>query len=184
MKKILITFLVVLIVLLAVSCATVQSDLPWFVPDRPVAIDAIYGVGFGKLSALDLSITAAELNARADIANHVDTTIKQAIIQYAQEAGVDDSTQTIKYFEKITLQITNQTLSGMTTKRVDPMKDGSVWVLMEYRKESLITSFEEVAKEFERNDDSDFAEFKADQALTYLSNELENNPTQTTTLSE
>ena len=57
------------------------------------------------------------------------------------------------------------------------MEDGGVWVLMVYGKEALVDSFEEVAKEFERNEDAAFAEFKAGQALEKLDYQLANNPT-------
>jgi hypothetical protein len=145
-----------------------------------MATDAIYGVGFAKQSTMALSIKVAETNARADIASQIETTIQEAITAYAQEAGVDDNTQLISFVETVTRQITDTTLSGATPKSRVPMDDGGVWVLMVYGKESLVGAFEDVAEEFERNPDAQFAEFKAAQAIENLDHQLANNPTVST----
>ena len=191
MKKITIALLIAMVVLFAVSCASApapapapaaqveqkKSNLPEFVLNPPLATDAIYGVGYAKQSTQALSIKVAKTNALADIAAQIQTTIQEAITSYAQEAGVDDNTQLISFVETITRQITDQTLSGAATKSLAPMDDGGVWVLMVYGKEALIDSFDEVAKEFERNEDAAFAEFKAAQAIEKLDYQLANNPT-------
>ena len=191
MKKLSITVLVVMIALFAISCASApppppppapqvepsKSNLPDFVLNPPMATDAIYGVGYAKQSSMALSIKVAETNARADIASQIETTIQEAITAYAQEAGVDDNTQLISFVETITRQITDTTLSGATPQSRAPMEDGGVWVLMVYSKDSLVNSFEDVAKEFERNEDAAFAEFKAAQAIEKLDYQLANNPT-------
>ncbi len=198
MKRIAVILMILIVGLFVVSCASKpapapaaqapapkaetvnNSDLPDFVLNPPVATDAIYGVGYAKQSTMSLSIKVAEANARADIANQIETTIQAAVTSYAQEAGVDDNTQTIKFAESITRQITDTTLSGAIVKSRVPVKDGGVWVLMVYSKDALKKSFEQVAKEFERNEDAAFAEFKADQALKKLDYQLANNPTQST----
>lgn len=154
-----------------------DSNLPDFVLNPPMATDAIYGVGYAKLSNQALAINAAKANARADIAAQIEAQIQSSLVSYAQEAGVDDNTQVINFTESITRQITDTTLQGAATKQMQPMEDGGVWVLMEYSKEGFLQSFEEVAKEFERNEDAAFAEFKAAQALEKLDAQLANNPT-------
>ncbi|RKX89831.1 MAG: hypothetical protein DRP59_10540 [Spirochaetes bacterium] len=194
MKKIAIILMILVVGLFVVSCASkpepapqpsngaenTDSGLPDFVLNPPMATDAIYGVGYAKQSTTAMSIKVAETNARADIANQIETTIQAAVTSYAQEAGVDDNTQTIKFAETITRQITDTTLNGAIVKSRVPMKDGGVWVLMVYSKDALKQSFEDTAKEFERNEDAAFAEFKADQALQKLDYQLNNNPTQST----
>jgi len=196
MKKIGIVLMILIAGLFVVSCASkpapapapvpskgaedTNSGLPDFVLNPPMATDAIYGVGYAKQSTMPMSIKVAETNARADVANQLKTTIQAAVTSYAQEAGVDDNTQTIKFAETITRQITDTTLNGATVKSRVPMKDGGVWVLIVYSKESLVKSFDETAKKFERNEDAAFANFKADQALQKLDYQLKNNPTQST----
>ncbi len=194
MKKTAIILLTVLIAATLIGCASgakteaeaapAKSNLPDYVLNPPLATDAIYGVGYAKQSSLPLAIKVAEANARADIAAQLEATIQAAVISYAQEAGVDDNTQVINFAESITRQITDTTLSGAVTQNRTPMDDGGVWVLMVYGKESLVDSFEEVAEEFERNEDAAFAEFKAAQALEQLDYQLSNNPTKSTPVSE
>ncbi len=191
MKKLTIALLIVVVASFVISCASApapapapvaaaepdKSGLPDFVLNPPIATDAIYGVGYAKQSSQALSIKVAKTNARADIASQIETTIQEAITSYAQEAGEGENTQLISFVETITRQITDQTLSGAAPKKLQPMDDGGVWVLMVYGKEALKDSFEEVAKEFERNDAAAFAEFKASQAIDKLDYQLANNPT-------
>lgn len=194
MKKLGIVLLAVLVAASIIGCASgpapeaeakpADSNLPDYVLNPPLATDAIYGVGYAKQSSLPLAIKVAEANARADIAAQLEATIQAAVISYAQEAGVDDNTQVISFAESITRQITDTTLSGAMTKNRTPMDDGGVWVLMVYGKDSLIESFEEVAEEFERNEDAAFAEFKAAQALEKLDYQLANNPSKSTPVTE
>ncbi|WP_020611596.1 LPP20 family lipoprotein [Sediminispirochaeta bajacaliforniensis] len=193
MKKFGIVVAVVLVAASLIGCASdakvadakpADSNLPDYVLNPPTATDAIYGVGYAKQSSLPLAIKVAEANARADIAAQLKATIQAAVISYAQEAGVDDNTQVINFAESITRQITDTTLSGAVTQNRTPMEDGGVWVLMIYSKDSLVNSFEEVSKEFERNEDAAFAEFKADQALQKLDYQLANNPTTSNPVTE
>jgi hypothetical protein len=187
-KSVLILFAIAAVALLF-SCASApqekepekKSNLPEFVINPPLADDAIYGVGFGDQSTPSLSIKVAEANARADIANQIEAQIKSAVTSYTQESGVDDETQVINFAEQVTRQVTDTTLKGARTKQRAIMDDGSVWVLMQYSKNSFLEAFEqaaeETAEEFKRNESAAFANFKADQALEQLEYETENNPT-------
>lgn len=188
MKKIALLLVAALVAFTLIGCAggapaapdpaqKSDSNLPDFVLNPPIATDAIYGVGYAKLSNQALAINAAKANARADIAAQIEAQIQSSLVSYAQEAGVDDNTQVINFTESITRQITDTTLQGASTKKMQPMEDGGVWVLMEYSKEGFLESFEEVAKEFERNEDAAFAEFKAAQALEKLDYQLNSEPT-------
>lgn len=193
MKRLGLLAMAVLMAVMLVACASApapdpapknDSNLPDFVLNPPMATDAIYGVGYAKLSNQALAINAAKANARADIAAQIEAQIQSSLVSYAQEAGVDDNTQVINFTESITRQITDTTLQGASTKQMQPMEDGGVWVLMEYSKEGFLESFEEVAEEFERNEDAAFAEFKAAQALEKLDYQLANDPTTSSPVKE
>lgn len=187
MKKSVLFLVVIVAAALLFSCASApkepeqQSNLPDFVINPPLAEDAIYGVGFGDQSTPSLSIKVAEANARADISNQLEAQIKSAVTSYTQEAGVDDETQVVNFAEQVTRQVTDMTLKGARTKQRAIMDDGSVWVLMEYSKNTFLQAFEEAAEEtaeeFKRKESAAFANFKADQALKQLEHETENNPT-------
>ena len=98
--------LLITLTLFAISCSSkpdvketagkTLEDVPNFFLNPPVADKAFYGVGSAKMSSLDMSRTMALSRARDDIARQVDLQVKNAITDYAQEAGVD-SVQTIKF---------------------------------------------------------------------------------------
>ena len=197
MKKGLVLITIVLAVAFIFSCAggaepepkaeeqkIDTSKYPEYVVNPPQSGDAIFGVGYAKQSTLPLSIKVAETNARADIANQIETQIKSAVTSYMQEAGTGDDMQTIEFVESITRQVTDTMLSGAITEQRNPMEDGGVWVLMKYSKENFLEAFQDVAQEFERSESAEYAEFKASQALERLEYETENNPTKSQPVSE
>lgn len=154
-----------------------QSGIPEDIPDwylmPPVADDAFYGVGSAKMSKLDTSRKMAIARAREDIAFQMKASIKAAITDYAQEAGVDGGNQVINFVETVSKQVTDATLVGAKTEKVEAGADGTVYALVSYP----LNAFKDTAaQEFARNEDAAFAEFKAQQALERLNSELENNP--------
>lgn len=150
-----------------------SMDIPeWFL-NPPQAEDAIYGLGSAKMKDVSQSRNAAIARARQDIAFQVNARVEAMIIDYYQEAGVDDNAQAIKFYETISKQITAIDLSNATTKQVYLAKDGTCFAMVEYSKNKML---DEVGKVFERNEDAAFAEFKADQALQRLDHDLENDP--------
>ncbi|RKX79916.1 MAG: hypothetical protein DRP87_01230 [Spirochaetes bacterium] len=150
-----------------------KADIPEWYLNPPQADDAFYGVGSARMSKLDTSRKMAIARAREDIAFQMNASIKAAITDYAQEAGVDDNNQVISFVETVSRQITDTTLKGAKTEKVELSSDGTVYALVSYPMNSFL---EETEKEFVRNEDAAFAEFKAQQALERLNAELENNP--------
>ena len=151
------------------------SDLPSWYLNPPQAEDAIYGVGSAQMSSLDTSRRMAVSRAREDIAFQMNAAIEAAIVDYAQEAGVDDNTQVVSFVENISRQVTEVTLSGASPEEVAQGSDGTIYALVSYSK----SGFTDAASEaFQRNEDAAFAEFKAEQALDSLDQQLEDNPPQ------
>jgi len=187
MKKTVLVIGIISVVFLGfLSCAggpevKPPSDVPKFYLNPPQADDAIYGVGSARMSKLDTSRKMAVARAREDIAFQVDATIKSAITDYAQEAGVDNNNQVISFVETISKQITNTRLSGAKTEDVYVAKDGTVFALVVYPLGEFLV---DVEKEFSRNEDAAFAEFKADEAAKRLEYELKNNPPSSTPVTE
>jgi len=151
-----------------------QIDAPdWFL-NPPMADDAIYGIGTAKMSDLSRSRNVAISRARNDIAFQMNAQIQAAITDYAQEAGVDDNTQVVNFVETVSRQTTETTLQGTRTENVYPAQDGTVYALVSFPMNNFMQASEEV---FQRNEDAAFAEFKADQALQRLDQQMSNNPT-------
>ena len=196
MIKKLLVILTLLIVFTAAGCASkpapqpkqpdpapqtqVLADVPQFFLMPPTAEDALYGVGVAKMSSLDMSRTMALSRARDDIARQTSLQVKNAITDYAQEAGVDSS-QTIKFVETVSRQIADTKLQGAKPKEMYAAKDGTIYALVEYK---LANFTADAAEVFKRNEEAAFSEFKASQALDKLNFELKNNPTKSSPVKE
>lgn len=195
MKKRKILFLIITVAVILFSCASAPEpepqpkaeeeateqkesktamDIPDFYLNPPVADEVLYGVGSAKMSSVDMSRKMAIARARDDIAFQINATIKAAVTDYAQEAGADDSEkQIIEFVETISRQIANTTLSGARTMELYPAEDGTIYALVAY---PIVDLADDVTREFQRNEDAAFAEFKAQEALKKLDEELQNNP--------
>lgn len=165
------------VALVIASCATGPSinkrEIPSFYLNPPTSKDYIYGVGEAHLSTLSLSRTIALSRARDDVARQVQVAVKNAITDYAQQAGEGKNQQTVQFVETVSRQIVDVTLSGVRTEKIEPATDGTVYALVSYP----VANLKEVAsREFARNEASAFAEFKANEALKRLDAELQDNP--------
>ena len=151
------------------------DDIPIFYLIPPIADDAIYGVGDAKMSSLSMSRTTAISRARDDIARQVEVLVTNAITDYAQEAGQGNNNQAIEFTEIVSRQLVEVTLRGLITREVVIGRDGTVYALVKYPIDNLL---EAANDNFERNQASAFAEFKADEAVAKLNEELDKNPPQ------
>ncbi len=183
MKKAMLLMAAVAMVTLIAACASAPapaaaaapSGLPdWFL-DPPRADDAIYGVGSAQMSRQDAAIRMARSRAREDIAFQMNAQIQAAIVDYFQEAGVDDNVQTVNFVETISRQVTETTLSNLRNEATEIGPDGTVYALVSA---PLNVFREQAAEAFQRNEDAAFAEFKADQALQMLDSQMQNSPSQ------
>lgn len=166
-----------LVTLALFGCASSRgvdvSDIPEFYLNPPIAEDAIYGVGDAQMSSLSMSRTMAFSRARDDVARQVEVSVKNAITDYAQEAGEGDNKQAIEFIETVSRQIVDVTLRGVKQVEAHVAKDGTVYAMVEYPMNSLMAEAEAA---FERNQAAAFAEFKASKALDALNFELDSNP--------
>lgn len=163
--------------LLLAACVTGprinKREIPSFYLDPPKSKKYIYGVGEARLSTLSLSRTTALSRARDDVARQVQVAVKNAITDYAQQAGEGDNQQAIQFVETISRQVADVTLSGVRTEKIEPSSDGTVYALVSYPVANLL---EAAGKEFSRNNAAAFSEFKANEALKRLGSEIQNNP--------
>ena len=137
--------------------------------------DAIYGVGMAKMSSLSLTRTTAISRARDDIARQMDVLVKNAILDYAQEAGTEEDTQLLQFVETISVQVAETTLKGAKVEKIFEGKDGTIYALVLLPTGLFI---EEASSQFQRNEEAAFSEFKAREAEKWLKKQIEENPTQ------
>ena len=181
MTKIVSVLLTMAVAVLLTACMTAPpaapvtqaADVPDFFLSPPILEDQFVGLGLAKLSDTTLSRRTALARARADIATQVSVSVETMLIDYSQEAGSGNDTQTIEFVEAITREVADIQLQGAVTAQQYQSDDGTWYVMVYFPKNALI---EEVGELFERNESAAFAEFKADQALERLDAEVENNP--------
>lgn len=144
---------------------------PEWVNKTPKSAENFYAIGYANKSSKQISITAAEQDARDQISRWVGTSVKNALTNYTNESGEGKNTQTLAYFENISKQVSDQTIVGAERDEVWVDQDGGVYVLESFPKANLSKSFEAVTGTFARNDAAAFAEFKAKDALSFLDKE-------------
>ncbi len=145
-------------------------QIPSFYLNPPKSKDTLYGVGHAKMATLDLSRSTALARARDDIAGQVSVSVKNALTDYAQQAGEGDNQQAVQFVESVSRQIADVTLSGCRTDKIQVADDGSVYALVSYNVQNLLDA---AKTEFSRNEAAAFAEFKADEALRRLNSEIQ-----------
>jgi LPP20 lipoprotein len=167
-------FSVVIAAITIGSCASSRgidkSEIPGFYLAPPVARDTLYGVGQAKASTLDLSRTTAIARARDDVARQVQVSVKNALTDYAQQAGEGDNQQTLNFVETVSRQIVDVTLSGCHPEKIEVADSGTVYALVSYPVANLLDA---ARTQFRRNEASAFAEFKADEAVDRLDQEIQ-----------
>ncbi len=156
------------------SCETTgnrvdKSKIPDFYLTPPTSRDILYGVGYAKMSSMDLSRTTAVARARADVAGQVQASIKTALTDYAQQAGEGENSQALQFVETVSRQIVDVTLAGCRTDKVEVKDDGTVYALVSYPIANLMDT---AGTQFRRNEASSFAGFKAEEAVNRLNEEI------------
>jgi hypothetical protein len=175
MKKHCPLFLVLALALIGVGCASSpskggsQADLPEFVMNPPIQEDALFGIGSAKLSTINQSMTMAESRARQSLAFQLNTNVQAMITDYARSAGTTDSQASLEFAETVGRQLTQATLSGTTVVNRKQTKDGTLWVLMSYRKSDAAKAAANIIE----NEASKYAEFKAMEALKLMDQQLD-----------
>ena len=192
MKKSLIVFAGIALVLMFGSCAT-SSQLevgepiapkeqvvlgmdgipqPDWVYARVSTQDMHYESGYGKMSDRQNSIKRATVEAKNKIAEWVSTKVKEVIVTYVNDAGSGDSRQALDAMESISLQVAEATLSGVTTDKMWIDAEGGVWVLCSIPLENVEKNFEPaaeaVAEAFTTNDAADVANAKMKDTFARL----------------
>jgi len=147
--------------------------MPSWVTKNPKSADTFYTVGFAKMSNRNISKTAAGQDARDQIARWVGTSVKNALVSYTSEGGEGENTQTLTHFENISKQVAEQTLVGVEEDEIWVDAEGGVYMLCSFPKANISKSFTETVGTFQRNEAAAFAEFKAEEALSFLEKETE-----------
>jgi hypothetical protein len=147
------------------------KKLPSFVLNPPSAEGVVYGVGSSTSQDTSIALRQAKERAKVDLANKLSSQVKAMVTDYTRQAGTGQDVTDLKFFESISQSLTNTTLSGLQDGPVEYTEDGTLWI---YVKISKADAAQAVASVFE-NEASQYAEFKAMNALAAMNSQLEKN---------
>jgi hypothetical protein len=147
-----------------------DADTPPWLNDLPPE-GYVWGIGIAKQSSDQFSMTTAEARARTSIARQLETTVQAMFVDYSRDSGTVDSQSALSLQEDVQRQITNMKLTNAQPKERWKAPDGTWWVLIEYNKADAKN---EVAAIID-NEAARFAEFKKDEALRMLDDQLKKN---------
>jgi hypothetical protein len=189
MKKTFITVLMLVALLGLVSCATSKDviiqesveptntmldSLPDWILNNPKSADMYYAVGTAKAANLQTSIKRAEAEGRTAISEWIQTSVKEVIKTYVNDAGSGDNRQNIDAFEAISVQVSESCLHGVTREKLFQDEDGTVYVLMGIPLSNVEKAFEPasqaVANVYEENEAAAAANDKMAEAFAKLLN--------------
>lgn len=164
MKKILIILVAMIVVFGLTGCASVKQDAPAPAPIKKVVLgadgipqpdwvyktvssqDMHYESGFGLMSNKPNSIKRATVEAKNKIAAWVNTSVKEVVVTYVNDAGSGDNRQAMDAMETISQQVAEATLSGVSTEDMWIDSEGGVWVLCSIPIANVEQSFEPAAE--------------------------------------
>jgi len=108
-----------------------------------------------------MSMTTAENRARVDIARQLKQKVQNMFIDYNQDAGNTGRQANVSLQEDVSRLLTNADLSGARRNQMWVSPDGTYWIRVEYK----ISDAKRTVASALRNEEAQYAQFKADQAI-------------------
>ncbi len=189
MKKLLLMSIVLISLLGLMGCSTSKEmvveepvpisnskldSLPSWILSTPKSADMHYAIGTAKAANLQTSIKRAEAEGRTSISEWIQTSVKEVIKTYVNDAGSGDNRQNVDAFEAISVQISESVLNGVTREKLYQADDGTVYVLMAIPLSNVEKAFEPasqaISETFEENEAAEAANQKMADAFAKLLN--------------
>lgn len=151
MEKIKAALIIMIMAILAVSCAT-GTDItqknndgsPIWTTVIPESNKVLYGVGSAKFSTDKNSRDASYSDAVADLARKISTRIKEATASYVSdsEGAMADA------YENIRVMTVNVTIKGIKAVERWKAEDGTVWTLVSFNVKDLPELYNDAANSY------------------------------------
>ena len=106
---------------------------------------------------------AARVNARAELSNTVQASIKSAITTYAEDTGVADDN--LNYMEQATVQRTDTILQGSTQADYWIGQDKTVYILMFLPYKAVMPEVNNIVKQYSESKQSEITVEKVADAV-------------------
>lgn len=145
------------------------GDLPdWYINTPEEDDTYIYGTGDATSRKMNIAISKANQSAQTMISTRIQATVQSQVKNFTQEAGMDENTQIVEFYQEASKTVTNNTMSGLQVLKKYPymMPGGSyrAYVLVGLRKEAVNKALVNQIKD----EKALYAEFKASQAFQEL----------------
>ncbi len=145
------------------------SDLPdWYINTPEEDDTFIYSVGMGESRKMNIAIDKAKQSAKVELSERIRATVQSKVKNFSQEAGMNENTQIVEFYQSTSQTVTNNTMNGVSVlKRYPYQKPGGSWmayVQMGLRKDAVDTQVVNIIQ----NEEALYAEFKASQAFQEL----------------
>ncbi|MDR3019490.1 MAG: LPP20 family lipoprotein [Treponema sp.] len=179
MKKMLVILLGLSLVLFAAcvsapaaapAAAAGPSTTPEWLNDFPPE-DALWGIGTARQSSESMSMTTAEARARVAIARQLNTKVQAMFTDYNLDAGNVGNQASTSMQEDVSRSVTNMDVSGARPVKRWKAPDGTWWYLVEMKKSDAKNGVASILG----NQEAQYAQFKAQQALDMLDHQLAKN---------
>jgi hypothetical protein len=144
-----------------------DSSLPPWIDEFPPE-DMLWGIGVAKQSSMSMTRTTARNRAVVDIARQIDSRVKAMFTDYNRDAGTPENQANLSLQEDVNRTLTDVDLSGTVTNANWTAPDGTYWIRVAYPKANLLKTAEQIFD----SEAARYAEFKADQALAIMENQL------------
>ncbi len=144
-------------------------DLPdWYVNTPEEDDTYIYGTGDATSRRMNIAISKAQQAAQVMISTRTKATVQSKVKNFSQEAGMNENTQVVEFYQEAGVTVSNNTLSGLQVLKKYPymLPGGSyhAYVLVGLRKDVVNKALVNQIKD----DKALYAEFKASQAFKEL----------------
>ena len=144
-------------------------DVPAWFANVPEEDDTyIYATGVGDSRRMNIAINKAKQDAMVQLSERVKAKVKSMVKQMTQEAGMDENTQVVDFYQQASTTITNNTFSGITVLKQYPyQKTGGgyrVYMLIGLKKQA----FNKALANTIQNEAALYSEWKATQAFKEL----------------
>jgi len=145
------------------------TDLPdWYINTPEEDDTYIYGTGDATSRKMNIAISKATQSAQTMISTRIQATVQSQVKNFSQEAGMDENTQVVEFYQEASKTVTNNTMSGLQVLKKYPymMPGGSyhAYVLVGLKKDAVNKALVNQIKD----DKALYAEFKASQAFKDL----------------
>jgi hypothetical protein len=117
-------------------------------------------------------MNAADARARTDLSLKIKTEVQTMIIDYARNAGTENNQASLSFYESISRQLSDATLTGVEVIKREQTKDGTYWTLVRMSKADAAKQASDAVKDVYENEASRYAEFKAMDALKMMDAQL------------